>query len=52
MTEAEELKIRAQAEAEALNRVLSSLLGSFVMNAGEVAVLRAKLKEQEPPAEH
>ena len=52
MSQEEELKVRAQAEAAALSSVMQLLMSNYVTQAGEIAVLRAKEAEnkKEPAA--
>lgn len=45
MTEAEELKVRSQAEAQTLAQFFQMAMNQLVVTSGENAVLRAKLDE-------
>lgn len=49
MTEAEELKVRAQAESQALAQFFQIALNQVVTLSGENAVLRARVAELKEP---
>lgn len=47
MTPEEEMKIRQQAEQQALKDFMQSLITSYVMSRGEIAVLKAKAEARD-----